>query len=130
MSHTRSVDLISFEARPSPSIKISVAISSGASGFPGGQVIQDLKPTGYDLIHWYPDALYIMEVHPFFLYDVKGTGNHTIYVVEMYKSYGHNVSEMWKARKSVNNVRMVSGVFKTGYMTAVKVQILRAMYAE
>ncbi|KAJ6465667.1 hypothetical protein DFH09DRAFT_1112622 [Mycena vulgaris] len=32
----------------------------------------------------------------------------------------HNVSEMWQARKSVSNVRMVFGVFKTNYMAVVK----------
>ncbi|KAJ7175110.1 hypothetical protein C8R43DRAFT_1119126 [Mycena crocata] len=65
---------------------ISVVISSGASGFPGAEVVRNHSPTSYS--GPYGSAVYSLLVYPFFLYGDTAPGNHTVHIVEDYAPYG------------------------------------------
>ncbi|KAJ7455713.1 hypothetical protein FB451DRAFT_1184010 [Mycena latifolia] len=75
------------EARPVPSLNISIVLSSAAGSFPGAQLAHDLAPTSYDLTSWYGSAVYSVLVRPVFLHSVQGAGDHTVHVLESYHPY-------------------------------------------
>ncbi|KAJ7504958.1 hypothetical protein B0H11DRAFT_1980001 [Mycena galericulata] len=67
------------------SVKISVVTAPAGGTFPGGAPVIDLLPTSYDS---YTAAVYSTLVSPITLYYGPQTGNHTVYVIEVYNAFG------------------------------------------
>lgn len=59
-------------------------------GFPGSAPVLDLAPTSSD--PQYGSAIYSVMVDPNTLYNGDPTGNHTVYVIEVYNAYGVSCS--------------------------------------